>query len=257
MLRRGVGVLSGLVILDILVFSSFLLRRGPWVRVPAGSGLVFGEGSSHTRRDHMHTPRMLHDLSLVLLFGISFILIGSLEVKADQQTASMSLLRGDYAFTGTLNCAVDTVGFNASTLSRLGGGVTDSFSFGGSSTYNGDGTGTSTQKTLRINHQSNGVGQQPVEQFELNCDVVYVVNGDGTFNQRNTCQGTTLAGFPAVGATLTTAFNLNGVILLEGKVLLLSNTLPDVETLSRSTGQILRTICGRSLTAIRIDRSNR
>lgn len=161
-------------------------------------------------------------------------------------------LRGDYAFNATVNCALDFVGF-APNLAHLDGGTTNSVAVAGTFHFNGDGTGSVMQQNLRVNHTSNSAPAIPVEQTPLNCNLTYTVNDDHSFTAQVNCTGTTLAGFGA-GSIISFNFQLQGVIGQSGEVLLVSNTIPTVETFSRTTGSGTTTafnICARNGTAVK------
>jgi hypothetical protein len=165
----------------------------------------------------------------------------------------LNQLKGDYAFTTHVSFASD-VDFD-STLARTAGGTTNSLVATGIAHYNGDGTGHAEVDYLRINHTNNGLGQRPVEQGHQSCSLTYQVNADQSFNITEQCTGTILAGEFAGQTTSGSPVTFRGRTTQNGAFLLMSDTVPDVETRTRFDGVNnlnVRTVGGRSGVAIKI-----
>jgi hypothetical protein len=160
-------------------------------------------------------------------------------------------LRGDYNMTLSRTCAFDT-GFGAN-FERLGGGGDFGVIVQGTITYNGSGGGSFVGQALSINHDSDTIGLFSASPTNQSCTVTYTVNADGTFTQTMNCNLTFTAG-PITGNTAT----LNGIthgghLSLDGTVLVLSNSTPNVETLTITSGPTIgftnQRLCNASGTA--------
>ena len=163
-------------------------------------------------------------------------------------------LKGNYDFTVHVSFATDVTGFD-SNLARLGGGTTNNGIASGTVQYNGDGTGSAAIQFLRVNHTSNGVGQQPVEQGELTCTLTYTVDADHSFSVQETCTGTIIAGAFDGQTILASTITFRGKIAQGGDILLITDTVPDVETRTRTDGVnnfTTYSVGGRSGVAIKV-----
>jgi hypothetical protein len=168
--------------------------------------------------------------------------------------ATVSQLKGDYAFTVHSSYATDGSGFD-SNLAHLSGGTSANGIATGIDHFNGDGTGSAEIDFLGINHTSNGAGQQPVEQNHVSCSFTYTVNADQSFNVNATCTGSIIAGAFAGQTISGQTITFNGRITQNGAMLLITDTVPDVESRTRTDGIntiTAYTIVGRSGVAIKI-----
>ncbi len=165
-------------------------------------------------------------------------------------------LKGDYSTILSASCAIGPVGGFGPNLERLGGfsGGTINIELAGVFHYNGDGTGTFVHQRVRTLDDA----PNPFIQAEGSCNVTYSVNPDGSFNQQLSCVSTLLKGIVgpnSPGQTLTEpGFQLNGMIGLSGKILLLSHTSPNVELVQFSgvNPVSVHRLCGRTGTAVKI-----
>jgi hypothetical protein len=193
----------------------------------------------------MYKQISVRHIAILLFAGVLVCVATMAEAHGDPNH-----LRGEYAFSATTSFATDPVGWT-SNLAHIGNGTTNNAHVGGILVFNGDGTGTQKYQLLRINRDSNGIGQQPVEHSEVNCTLTYTVNNDHVFTVRHNCTGTVLNGF-AEGQTFTLIFQTQGAIGQDGKVLVLYDTTPNAETLTRSTGVTINSIVGRSGVAVKM-----
>lgn len=193
-------------------------------------------------------------LALLLLNGFLF---GSATLVEAQQGSLNARLNGDYIVTLNRLCAVDPSGFGADLSLVSGSGAPALFSFQGTMTYNGDGTGSFSGREQINRLGATGIGGFPVNAISVNCTAVtYTVSADGSFTQQmNTCTGTQLNGNATlVGQTITqTGIVLRGQIGTRRRTLIFTDTGVNVETVDRTvaTPNILRRICSRSGTAVR------
>jgi len=133
----------------------------------------------------------------VLMLSIS----GAVMTWAASAVADSPILKGDYGFTHNEQCIVSSAPFTddhqATVLSSRQGSVSE-----GVRTFNGDGTGTQSFKSLNIVVPGSFEGADPSE--TTNQKFNYVVNGDGTWptSGGGSTHGTVQTG-PRKGQTFT------------------------------------------------------
>ena len=195
--------------------------------------------------------RILRFLALALLFLNGF-LFGSANL-VEAQSSLNARLNGTYKLALDRLCAADPSGFGAD-LARVAGGGFPFFTFQGTMTYNGDGTGSFSGRQQILRTGATNPGQFPVGVVTVNCTAVtYTVSADGSFTQQmNTCTGTALIGSPNVGETITqTEIAFNGQIGTRRRTLVFDDTGTTVETITGSVSAGTQRICSSSGTAVR------
>jgi hypothetical protein len=164
-------------------------------------------------------------------------------------------LKGAFGYTGSDACLFASGGFNAN-LQALGTTFSSSSSNEGIRIFNGNGTGSFTNRTTSITVPPT-VGFLPsASSSESSASFTYKVSDD-TFTSQNvpgTDTGTVLSG-PRKGQT----FKLEGVpaatglISANGRTLVTSILTPGVETITYSNGDVEHRICHRSRVYIKLD----
>ena len=196
--------------------------------------------------------RILRFLALALLFLNGF-LFGSANLVEAQTGSLNARLNGTYKLTLTRPCTSDQSGFGAD-LAFMSGGPFPFFTFQGTMTYNGDGTGNFSGREQILRTGATNPGQFPVGVVTINCTAVtYTVSADGSFTQQmNTCSGTLLSGGQNVGQTITqTGIAFNGQIGTRRRTLVFDDTGTTVETVTASVSPGTQRICSSSGTAVR------
>lgn len=157
-------------------------------------------------------------------------------------------LRGDYRFSFFRSCVADSSGFTTG-LARMSEGsgffTPMTFAVAGTIHLNGDGTGTISGQELALFVDRNAMGDIPVFQADVDCNLTHTVSPDGSFTADSTCQVSVGAGANA-GATFTHGgVSISGHATQGGALVLLSNTSPSVETVDFESSTI-SLICNRS-----------
>jgi len=168
----------------------------------------------------------------------------ALTIYSASAIADSSQLKGTFGFTSTSACLYASGGFNAS-FQALGTATSAHVASQGIATFNGDGTGTFTERDMSIIPPPT-VGILPdAGANESTASFTYTVPAFPTFTlQIETFTATVLAG-PRVGQT----FKLQGsplrvgTISDDGRTLVASVVTPGVETLTSSNGEVLHRIC--------------
>jgi hypothetical protein len=184
------------------------------------------------------------------ILGVMFLGTGAADAQGLDQ-----LLRGNYVFTGDATCLVSFTGFN-SNLTPMDGRFVESFSVQGVATFNGDGTGTRTGRSVSISYPTNftttiggGAGSD-----DFQASFTYTVAPDGTFTTAlsGSLTGTVLTGSRA-GQTFTVdQIPLTGMISQDHKSLTFASVTPTVEVQTFSNGDVHRRICHRSRVLLRL-----
>lgn len=176
-------------------------------------------------------------------------------IYAGNAAAGSSHLKGSYAFTGEDVCLVASGGFNAS-LQAIGTAFSASSSAAGIRTFNGNGTGTFTNRSTTTTVPPT-VGFLPsAGSSEGGASFTYTV-ADDTYTSENvpgTDKGTILTG-PRAGQTfkLEGVPKATGMISADGHTLVTSILTPGVETITYSNGDVELRICHRSRVYIKLD----
>lgn len=190
-------------------------------------------------------------LSLVALLSVG----GSIGEAVDPNA---HLLMGDYHFSRTRTCIRASSGFdtnNELALMSAGTIVTDTSQ--GTIHYNGDGTGSLTGQLLQINHSQTAIGNKPVTQLNITCDLTYVVHPDDTFTDMlTTCTSLSIAGAGSnVGLTVTTIGTERKGLFANGRnSFVFGNVNPHIITTTLHTpgGDVVnKLICSSSGTAFK------
>jgi hypothetical protein len=158
------------------------------------------------------------------------------------------LLRGEYAFTGEGVCLTSPGGFTAN-FSPIGPSFVNSFSVQGIRTFNGDGTGTVSGRTVSVGHQG------PANARDFAADFTYTVAPDRSFTVDQGLVTSTLVAGPGTVHSVATDVKFSGRISQDLKTLVLSTKEPNVETVSFTPpgGQpVVHRICHRARVAIKI-----
>lgn len=186
--------------------------------------------------------------------------------------AASPQLKGDYAFTGAAHCINSTTGFTANfqalcadTHQPIGnqpnpanprsscpGVFAHTFSVEGVRTFNGDGTGTLTGRSLAIDVPPN-TGSLGASSQSFTSSFSYTVLNDGTVETQlvpGSFQGTILTG-PRAGQTFTIdQFELDGLVSNNRQAVTIATLDPQVETEHFSNGDTRFRICHRSRSLI-------
>jgi hypothetical protein len=161
-----------------------------------------------------------------------------------------ALLDGNYEFSARRSCVTTQAGFGA--LGQLlGPAETHTTSATGTSTYNGDGTGTLAGSALVIFDQRTAAGAIPVVEVDFRCRVTYTVRPDRSFSQDLTCRSRVASGPGAGTITDTTGIHHEGQIARGHNLVKVTDTDSNIETLTSPTGPTRENICNRVGTAIR------
>ncbi len=168
-------------------------------------------------------------------------------------------LKGTYGFVGSSACLFSSLGFNANHQPLAGSTVwSSSSSDEGIRTFNGNATGTFTDRTTSVNPPPTPPTAFPASasSSESSASFTYTV-GDDTFTQQNvpgTDKGKVLTG-PRAGQTFTVEGipPATGLISANGRTLTTSILTPGVETITYSNGDVHHRICHRSRVLIKLD----
>ena len=169
--------------------------------------------------------------------GVMILLWGE-AAGADTENLNQ-LIHGDYVFTGEATCIVALPpGFNPN-LTPRDGRYTLSFSVQGVRTFNGDGTGALTGRSVSVTHADTPVTLGGASSSDFQASFTYNVAPDRTFTTvlSGPLTGTILTGTRA-GQTFTiTNFPLlTGLISQDHKSLTLASEEPIVEVITYSGG---------------------
>jgi len=160
------------------------------------------------------------------------------------------MLHGEYAFTLLRTCATT-------------GAISPSPDFVFSATptvletvlrgilrYRADGTGSLTGEALNISATASGIS--PVQLVTIESTLTYSVSPDGTFTQEFAPVDFTVTAGRGIGVTgSNTGVSEQGQVGLGGRVLLLSDTAPNIENSVTTAGSSDR-VCIRSGTALKV-----
>jgi len=193
--------------------------------------------------------------------GIVLLVIGREAIAASNPNLNR-LLRGKYAFTQSATCVQNEAGFgpNFQVLAPIPPqtpAVTFTFATRAILNYNGEGMGSLTEgESLSITHDATGSGAFPVNRSTTECGLTYVVNPDRSFTQELTCNTVFFEGGLEDVTQTQTPFQMQGQIGRGRRTLLISDTIPDVETVFRTPPSgppfMRKRVCFRSGTAIKL-----
>ncbi len=177
-------------------------------------------------------PRnFLRFVRVACLSVIALALLGGGIAEARKDKDPDRLLDGEYRISIIESCVQTTGEFDEDF--RVPSGVFRTRTKGGITTYNGDGTGTTSRLVLNM-FESNPFGPfVAVSQSSTECDLTYTVNPDRSFTQTLTnCSGTVLTG-PRTGEPFTLSdIELQGQIDRKRQVLSYTNNDTTVVTLT-------------------------
>jgi hypothetical protein len=183
--------------------------------------------------------------------SVAVALVAAPPAQAQDRTRQ---LRGDYAFTGTAACTSSPAGFSAS-LVPLGSISGQSFGTTGVVTFNGDGTGTLSGRTITQPGVFTGPAPATIQALDTLIPITYSVAADRTLT---VTQGPSLNTFVAgtLAGTQNSSSNVPpfvGHMSADRKAIVFGSFDPGVETITNLSGpgQNLR-ICFRSFTGVRI-----
>ncbi len=162
------------------------------------------------------------------------------------------LLKGEYR-TSLFESCVQTGGEFDENF-QIEGGQFRTVTTKGITTYNGDGTGTSSALVLNMFIPSPFISLGTVvSQSEIaECDLTYTVNPDRSFTQELAiCNGTILTGLNKDKQFTLSGIKLQGQIARRRQILSYTNNDTNVVTLTLWDGRIFKRICGRIGTGVR------
>jgi hypothetical protein len=194
-------------------------------------------------------------LSLLSLSAAVLLCVGNAAAQAPKKPppAATAALTGTYASTTTQVCLSATGGFNAS-LQAIGTANTSTNTIEGIRTFDGDGNGTITQRGVSLDLPPTLGFLPSASSSESTGSFTYTVAGD-TFaiTVVGELNGKVLTG-PRAGQTFTLAGipTLPGFIALGGRTLNASDEAPGVEIERYSDGTVIKRICHRSVTFIKV-----
>ncbi len=162
------------------------------------------------------------------------------------------LLHGAYAFTGEASCIVSLTGFNNDGTPKDGRFV-ESFTVQGVWTFNGDGTGSRTGRSVGITHPDHdspstfAIGGS-ADSSDFQASFTYNVAPDGTFTTLLSAPltGTVLTGPRALQTFTIDQIALAGLMSQDHRSLTIATEDPSVETVTYSNGDVRYRICHRS-----------
>ena len=164
-----------------------------------------------------------------------------------------ALLDGEYTYTGSATCVGAQAGFNPGTFQPNPGAFTvvNSFTVNGTRTFNGDGTGTLTLKSVSVNQ----FGASAVE--TVNAPFLYNVAPDLTITITSQPSLSTQTAGTAVGSTsiLSNVPPMTGRITEDLSTIALSHPLPGIETITPTVGTPFYRICARERILHRVKRA--
>lgn len=218
-------------------------------------------------------------LAMALMLFIAVPVGGGNIVEAgenqEEQEKLNELLDGDFAFTLTRVCVnvrffirpdgTPNVppGQDAFTdfpdLDLQGFASTNTFGVRGILRYDGNENVAVEDGSLVFILHGSGVtqpGSSPARHNLFTCNGTYDVNPDRSFTQQLNCISTRIAGFEVGEVFTVTGVVHQGQISRDGRTLLLSDTLPNVEDLDSDKRGAFQRICGRSGTAVEIRELN-
>jgi hypothetical protein len=159
------------------------------------------------------------------IYFLAFALL-PLWLAGDADAQFNGAMRGDYNMTLNRSC------FQTGSSGIVVRGI---------ATFNGNGAGTIVGQSLETG--TNCCSVPPVS--DQICTITYGVNSDGTFTVQANCNLTITSGSVAavgndlVGSTATwTGIQLHGQLSLDGTILLLSDTAPNTETFTWTSGNL-------------------
>lgn len=184
----------------------------------------------------------------------------------DQDQGSSRTLIGNYAFTASASCVfssavlgpvyIPPAGFTP-TFVPIGHASANSFSSNGVLTFNGDGTGSQTSRTIAIGDPDPG-DSGATSAIDNSSSFTYTVADDGTFTFAQGPIASNFVAGPRVGIqTVTTGLPVAvGHVSSDKKTLVFGSFDPAVESTTRVDLGVVESvrICHRTNTAIRIDR---
>jgi hypothetical protein len=189
------------------------------------------------------------------IFILGFILLSAWNCYAGP---GLSTIGGDYFTVGSRTCAYvnNFLDFGGNFTLPNFGGTTRTGHFQGHLFLNEDGTGSWETNFTQYNHQSIDPGEIPLSFFDETCDVFYEKLPNRLRLTVSNCIATATA-----GAGKDTTWEIGEIFLtfsvsMNGEILLLSNTRPDIEIFWQIDppgfeNNITKRVCSRTLTAIR------
>jgi hypothetical protein len=203
-------------------------------------------------------------LRTAVLFGCVSLVAATGASADNQDQGSSRTLKGSYAFTASAGCVfssailgpvyVPPAGFTP-TFVPIGHASANSFSSNGVLTFNGDGTGSQTSRTIAIGDPDPG-DSGATSAIDNSSSFAYTLADDGTFTF---AQGPITSNFvagPRVGIqTLTTGVPAAvGHVSSDKKTLVFGSFDPAVESTTRLDLGVVESmrICHRTNTAVRI-----
>lgn len=198
------------------------------------------------------------------LFGC-MALFATMAASADDDQGSSRTLKGSYAFSASASCVfssatlgpvyIPPLGFTPNFV-PIGHASANSFSSNGVLTFNGDGTGSSTGRTITIGDPDPG-DSGATNGIDNSSNFTYTVADDGTFTFAQGPITSTFVAGPRVGIqTSTTGVPpAVGHVSRDKKTLVFGSFDPAVESTTRLDLGVVESvrICHRSNTAVRID----
>ncbi len=190
-----------------------------------------------------------------LIFGAMFLGAGA---AAAAQNDLNSLLHGDYAFTGAASCLVAIDGFTSDLRPATDSRFVISFSVQGVRTFNGDGTGTLSGRSVAITDSDRPTILGAADSSDFQASFTYVVTSPRAFTTalNGPLTGTVLTGPRATQTFTIDQIPLNGMISEDKKSLTLATNEPTVETQMFSNGDVHPRICHRSRALFRLHPAN-
>jgi len=189
------------------------------------------------------------------MLGVILLWAGVAEAQGLNQ-----LLLGTYAFTGEATCIVSpTDGFNPNlTPTNPVGRFMLSFSVQGVRTFNGDGTGTVSGRSVAVTHSDVAAVLGGGSSSDFQGSFTYNVAPDGTFTTVLSVPltSTILTGTRAGQTVTIDQIPLSGLISQDHKSLTLASVTPTVEVHTFSNGDVQQRICHRSRIHLRLQQGN-
>jgi hypothetical protein len=186
---------------------------------------------------------------------LGFILLSVWNCYGGPGTATIG---GDYFTVGSRTCVYvnNFLDFGSNFTLPNAGGIIRTGHFQGHLFLNGDGTGSWETKFTQYNHQSIDPGEIPLSYIDETCDVFYEKLPNRLRLTVSNCIATATDG-AGIGTTWEIGdISLTFSVSMNGEILLLSNTRPDIEILwvidpPGFENNVTKRVCSRTLTAIR------
>ncbi len=197
-------------------------------------------------------PRLVR---FTLLVFVALSLMGG--VSQEEEVRRNARLRGEFDFTNTRSC-VSNRARSRIAIALLAGTWAKETVSRGMITYNGDGTGSLEADWLEKRNLVPAASGRSMSGGIVTCDLSYRVYPDGSFTQEAICESETLTGPGAGEAWLIEDIRMEGQITMRGKFMMLSDTAPNVEFLTRlwpeteppERAPVRKRVCHRSSYAV-------